>query len=388
MTPPFCGPPRSGHWPPFRGGAGRPPWWPDDEPWPPAGPPGTGAWRRIRRHFFRRAVVFLAAVVVLTAGVSTLVQWGVASLLGLPGRAGGAGGAAVLLAVFVVVLVGAIGAARAFRRIAAPVGDLMAALAQVADGDYATRVRERGPQEARTLTRAFNAMAERLERQNERRRNLLMDISHELRTPLAVLQGNLEGLLDGVYPRDDAHLSLILEETQVLGRLVEDLRTLTLAESSELRLARTPTDLAVVVRDAIASFQRQAHAAGVTLAVMAESGLPSAEVDPERIHQVLTNVLANALRYTPRGGTITMRCAPGETGQAVLSVEDTGSGIPADELPHVFDRFHKSQDSRGTGLGLAIAGSLVKAHGGEISAESAPGQGTRIRLTLPLHPDS
>ncbi len=387
MRVPFCGPPRSGHWPPLKGA--RPPWWPDDESWPPAGPPGTGAWHRTRRHFLRRAAVFLAAVVVLTAGVSTLVQWGVASLLGLPGGGGGAGVApAVLLGVLAVVLLGALGAARAFRRMAAPVGDLMAALARVTDGDYTTRVQERGPQEGRTLIRAFNIMADRLERQDERRRNLLMDISHELRTPLAVLQGNLEGLLDGVYPRDDGHLSLILEETQVLARLVEDLRTLTLAESLDLRLARTPTDLAAVARDAIASFQGQADAAGVTLTLTAEPGLPSADVDPERIHQVLTNLLVNALRYTPRGGAITVRCAPGEPGQAVLSVEDTGSGIPADALPHIFDRFHKSADSRGTGLGLAIARSLVRAHGGEISAHSAPGEGTTIRVTLPLYPPS
>jgi signal transduction histidine kinase len=263
---------------------------------------------------------------------------------------------------------------------------LLAALGRVADGDYAARVRERGPQATRTLVRAFNAMAERLGRQEEHRRSLLTDISHELRTPLAVLQGTLEGMLDGVYPRDEAHLSVVLEEARVLTRLTEDLRTLALAESLALGLATTPADLADLARDAIASFRAQAEAAGVTLLLAAEPGLPSADVDPERIRQVLNNLLSNAVRYTPQGGTVRVRCAAGEEGRLVLSVEDTGAGIPAEELPHIFDRFHKSKDSRGTGLGLAIARSLVRAHGGEIAAHSVLGEGTTIRVVLPARP--
>jgi signal transduction histidine kinase len=268
----------------------------------------------------------------------------------------------------------------------APVGDVMAALARIADGDYATRTPERGPHEVRTLTRALNAMAERLERHEEQRRSLLMDISHELRTPLAVLQGNLEGMLDGVYPRDDAHLSLILEEAHVLARLIEDLRMLSLAESLGLELTRTPTDLAEMAKDATASFQGQAEAAGVTLRFDAGPDLPLAEIDPARIRQVLNNLLSNALRYTPAGGTVHVRCSARDHEQVVVLVEDTGTGIPAEALPHVFDRFYKSRDSRGAGLGLAIAKSLVVAHGGEISADSGPGKGTTIRFTLPLRP--
>lgn len=376
-----CGHPR---WPPFRG---RPPWWPEDEPWPPAGPSGTQAWQRMRRHFLRRAVLFLAAVVTLTVGLSALLLWAAASLLGfLRVPSGGTGlGPAALVIVLMLVLVGVGFAARAFRRMAAPVGDLMAALGRVADGNYSMRIRERGPREARTLTRAFNAMAERLQQQEEQRRSLLMDISHELRTPLTVLQGNLEGMLDGVYPRDDPHLSSILEETQVLARLIEDLHTLAVAESLGLKLAKAPTDLAEIAREAIASFQAQAEAAGVTLRLEADPGLPPAEVDPERIRQVLNNLVSNALRYTPAGGTVRVRCSAGGADQVVLSVEDTGPGIPAEDLPRVFDRFYKSKDSRGTGLGLAIVRSLVRAHGGEISASSTPGDGTSIRFTLPLH---
>ncbi len=377
-----CGPP---HWPPFRG---RPPWWPEGDPWPPPELAGPRAWRRMRQHFFRRALFFFVAVGILAAALSTVFLWGVASLLGIlrvpPGLAGfGQAAIAALLALVVAV---ALFAARGFRRMAAPIGEVMTALERVAGGDYSARVRERGPREAQTLTHAFNAMAERLERQDDQRRGLLMEVSHELRTPLAVLQGNLEGMLDGVYPRDDAHLSSILEETQVLGRVIEDLRMLTLAEGLELRLTRTPTDLAELAREVLASFQAQADAAGVTLLLAAEPAPPPAEVDPERIRQVLSNLLSNALRYTPRGGEVRVRLAAGETGPVAVSVEDSGSGIPPEDLPYVFDRFYKSKDSRGTGLGLAIARSLVRAHGGEISAHSVLGQGTAIRFTLPLGP--
>lgn len=379
MTPERCGPPR---WPPFRG---RPPWWPENEPWPPAGASGPEAWGRMRAHFLRRAVVFFAAAVLLATALSTLVLWGVAGLFGvLRVPHGWVGLGPVVFTVLVaLVLLGAAVATRGFRRMASPVGDLMVALGRVAGGDYSARVRERGPREAWALTRAFNTMAERLQRQDAQRRGLLMDISHELRTPLAVLQGNLEGMLDGVYPRDDTHLTSVLEETQVLARVIEDLRTLTLAEGLELRLARTPTDLPDVARDVLASFQPEADAAGVTLRLAVEPG-PPADVDPERIRQVLNNLLSNALRYTPRGGTIQVRCSAGDAGRAVLSVEDSGTGIPPEDLPFIFDRFYKSKDSRGTGLGLAIARGLVRAHGGEISAYSTPGQGTTIRFTLPL----
>jgi signal transduction histidine kinase len=337
-------------------------------------------------HFLRRAAAFFGAIVVLATALSTLVLWGVAGLLGvLRVPHGWVGvGPVVFTVLAALVLVGAAIATRGFRKMAAPVGDLMAALGRVAGGDYTARVRERGPREAWGLTRAFNTMAERLQRQDAQRRGLLMDISHELRTPLAVLQGNLEGMLDGVYPRDDAHLTSVLEETQVLARVIEDLRTLTLAEGLELQLTRTPTDLPDLAREVLASFQAQADAAGVTLLLAVEPGPPPADADPERIRQVLNNLLSNALRYTPRGGTVRVRCGAGDAGQAVVSVEDTGTGIPPEDLPYIFDRFYKSKDSRGTGLGLAIARGLVRAHGGEISAQSIPGHGTTIRFTLPL----
>ncbi len=156
----------------------------------------------------------------------------------------------------------------------------------------------------RSLVRAFNGMAARLQLTEEQRRDLMADITHELRTPLTVIQGNLEGILDGVYSPDEAHLKSILEETQILSRLVDDLRTLALAESGALQLKKEPTDLAVLIGETVSAFRTQADAAGVRLDIQAESGDDLLNLDPERIRQVLSNLIANALRYTPRDGSI------------------------------------------------------------------------------------
>jgi signal transduction histidine kinase len=377
----------------------RPPWWPPDEAWPPAGPPGRNMWRAWRRHNWRRTgwhmpfrwrftalVVFL---LLFALGGCALVAGLIASAIGLlrfPGSdiifSRGVGFTALVIGVAGVLLTG-----RALRRLAISVDDLMEAAERVAAGDYAARVSEQGPRELRALARTFNAMAARLEETAQQRRNLLADVTHELRTPLTVIQGNLEGLLDGIYPSDEAHLASILDETQVLARLIDDLRTLALAESGALRLQKELTDPNVLLNETAASFRAQSEAAGVRLTVSlnGEAELPLVELDPARIHEVLTNLISNALRYTPAGGEVCVRgWADGERGQLGVSVSDTGPGIAADVLPHIFDRFYKSADSRGMGLGLAIAKNLVAAHGGEISAQSAPGQGTTIQFTLPL----
>lgn len=385
MTPNCPGPPV-----PWRRGAhrgSRPPWWPEDEPWPPRGRPATEAWRRMRGRFLRRAVVFFAAVVVLTSVLSSFVEWGTRGWLHAAGRGAPGGWApgihALVTAAVLFVLVMAFAGPRGWRRLTGPLDDVMAALGRAADGDFSARVPDRGSLEGRTLARSFNAMAERLQRQEEQRRNLLTDISHELRTPLAVLQGTLEGMLDGVYPRDNEHLSVGLEETQMLARLIEDLRTLATAESAGLRLTKAPTDLGALANDVVAAFGSEAAAAGVTVSLEAPPALPSVDVDAERIRQVLTNLIGNALRYTPRGGAVRVRCDVAGADHVGLTVEDTGTGIPPEDLPHVFDRFYKSKDSRGTGLGLAIAKSLVQAHGGDIDVRSEPGRGTSFRIVLP-----
>jgi two-component system OmpR family sensor kinase/two-component system sensor histidine kinase BaeS len=360
----------------------RPPWWPTDEPWPPAAPP----WRAARGRFFRRMGCLFGLFFFLSVAVCALLFWLIGAALGfvtVPASAF----PWVQPVGFVALVIGAgalVFAGRALRRTAVPIGDMMDAARRVADGDYSARVRERGPREVRSLARAFNSMAQRLQTTDEQRRNLLADVTHELRTPLTVIQGNLEGLIDGVYPADEAHLKSILDETRILSRLIDDLRTLALAESGALVLQKEPTDFAMLVAETVSSFQGQADAASVALSAECAPDLPLLDVDPARMREVLANLIANALRYTPHGGEIRVRCSLGKGGkQVVVAVEDTGAGIAADELPHIFDRFYRARDSRGMGLGLAIAKNLVTAHGGEIHAESEPGQGTTIHFSLP-----
>jgi two-component system OmpR family sensor kinase/two-component system sensor histidine kinase BaeS len=226
-------------------------------------------------------------------------------------------------------------------------------------------------------------MTSRLEAGEEQRRRLLADVSHELRTPLSVVQGNLEALVDGVHPADEAHLVAILDETKVLSRLVEDLRTLSLAESGALTLHREAIDVGVLVREMVDSFGSQAEPAGVKIDAQVPSGLPQVDADPVRAREILTNLIANALRYTPRGGRVSVEARATDASVAI-EVRDTGAGIAPDHIGRIFDRFYKSAESRGAGLGLAIAKQLVEAHGGEISATSVPGEGTDIRFTLPV----
>ena len=355
----------------------RPLWWPENEPWPPH-------MRSPRPRFFRRMgclfVLFNMFSFFVLAGIIALVARGL-GLVNFPFHPGQwliPIGVGVFL--FLMLVVGLAG--MGMRWLIVPLDDLLKAADRVGQGDYSVRVQEKGPREVRSLARAFNNMASRLHITDEQRRELLADVTHELRTPLTVVQGNLEGMLDGVYPADEANLRSLLEETNILSRLVEDLRTLALAESGALQLTKEPSDLSMLIRDTLAAFQAQADAAGVTLVAEASSDLPWLDLDPGRIRQVLSNLVANALRYTPAGGGIHVRYRQAE-GKALLDVQDSGPGISADELPHVFERFYKSTDSGGMGLGLAIARHLVEAHGGTIRAESAPGAGTTIRINLP-----
>jgi signal transduction histidine kinase len=256
---------------------------------------------------------------------------------------------------------------------------------RVAEGDYSVRVEEKGPPEIYSLVRGFNSMAERLQSSDQQRRSMLADISHELRTPITVIQGNVEGILDGLYPADEAHLQSIIEETQMLSRLVDDLRTLALAESGTLQLKREPTNLAELIRDAVSGFEAQTKEKDIHIAMSLEN-VEDANVDPQRIREVLTNLLSNALRYTPRGGHVSVRLSESGSDPAsnvMISVEDSGPGIESTVLPHVFSRFYKSSDSGGMGLGLSIAKYLVEAHNGKIWAESEAGKGATISLTIP-----
>ncbi len=335
------------------------------------------ASRAMRGRFFMGIAVLIALTFGLSCAIFTLAVSFVTDWLGAKTSLSPA---MILAGAF--VLTGIFTFARAFRRLALPIGDLVAASSRIADGDYSTRVAERGSREVRSLARAFNSMAERLEMSDQTRRAMLADVTHELRTPLTVIQGNLEGLLDDVYPRDDAHLQPILDETRVLSRLIDDLRTLALAESGALQLQKEPIDLGLLIGETVASFQMQADAAGVALNTDLAANVPTPNLDPARIRQVLENLIANALRYTPSGGKVSVQLAMGSEQSVIVNVSDTGRGIAPDELPHIFDRFYKSRDSRGTGLGLAIAKNLIEAHGGEISAQSELGKGTTISFTL------
>jgi two-component system, OmpR family, sensor histidine kinase BaeS len=367
------GPGGHGHGPPWRGGPpwgnGKPPWWPEDEDWPPRGPE---AWRGMRRHFARKFVfvlaVFLAAIVGLSALIGSFMF-----------RGGHRGPFFPFGIVVVLVVVGLV--VRAGRRFASPVVDVMEAADRVAAGDYDTRVEERGPREVQRLGRSFNAMTERLGSNEARRRQLLADVAHELRTPLSVIQANLEALIDGLYPIDDAHLRSVLEETKVMSRLLDDLQTLSTAEAGVLTLHREPTDPRQLIDAAVNAFTAQAEEAGVRLERRGADTPSELDVDRLRMGEVLSNLLSNALRHTPSGGTIVVQAHDTQDG-VEFSIADTGTGIAAEHLPHVFDRFSRAPDSPGAGLGLTIAKTLVEAHGGGIRAESSP-EGTTMCVSLP-----
>jgi two-component system OmpR family sensor kinase/two-component system sensor histidine kinase BaeS len=263
-----------------------------------------------------------------------------------------------------------------------PLTDVVSAAGRVASGDYSVRINEHGPRSLRTVARAFNNMTAQLKAQDEQRRHLMADIAHELRTPLTVMQGQLEGLVDGVYARDDTRLNDVLGQARLLGRLVEDLRTLANAERGTLALKKEPTDLGALVDDAAAAFAVEAAAKHVTIRVADHEELPLVDLDPLRIREVLTNLLSNALRHSADGAAVTINIESRRDTIAV-SVRDTGAGIPPDVLPRIFDRFYKGPASTGSGLGLTIARNFVEAHGGQISAESRVGEGTVITFTLP-----
>jgi signal transduction histidine kinase len=302
-----------------------------------------------------------------------------------------AGGAHPVMAIAGVLAVGvaafAVLFAGAMRRVALPVGDVIAAAERAGEGDLSARAREAGPPFVRRVARAFNAMIARLETDDARRRDMLADVAHELRTPLSVMQGRLEGIVDGLYAADATAIQELLDDTRLLARLVEDLRALADAEDGALALRREPTDLIALVEDTIGSFRAGAAARGVRLSTAAADDLPMAAIDPIRIREVLINVVTNALQHTPDGGqvSIALSCSrEGDRDVARLVVRDTGPGIAADELPRIFDRFSRGAGSRGSGLGLAIARAFVEAHGGTIAAASAPGEGTTMTITLPV----
>ncbi len=284
------------------------------------------------------------------------------------------------------------------RQITLPLRALSSAARRIAAGDLTQRVPVKSRDEIGQLATAFNSMAESLGRNEQLRRNMVADIAHELRTPLAVIHGNLEAMLDGVIEPSQQNIASIHEESLVLQRLITDLRELSLAEAGQLQLQRTPTDLSEVLEKAAATYRPVAQEKEVTVQMQAAEGLPLVSIDPQRITQVIGNLISNALRHTGSGGEVTVgvQAADGAnehgilTGKSVMvSVIDNGVGIPAEELPFVFERFYRADKSRaratgGSGLGLAIVKQLVEAHGGRVWAESEVGVGSKFSFTLPV----
>jgi two-component system, OmpR family, sensor histidine kinase BaeS len=345
----------------------RPAWWPEGEPFPP------GRWGRRGPPPFVRWIgcLFLAALV-----VAALVGGVVGAFIGRLGLL-----PVIVLAVLFVLIIGA-AVTGGMRRMTRPMDSLIDAAGRIEAGDYSAQVPQQGPPELRSVARAFNAMSARLKTTDQQRRSFLADVAHELRSPLSVIRGQAEAIADGLYPGDAAHLAPILDATQTLDRLVEDLRTLVLTDAGNLVLHKEPTDLGALASDAVESFKTQAEAADVKLSADVADDLPSVEVDPARIRSVLGNLLSNAVRHTPSGGSV--RVGVSASGDRVaITLADTGEGIPPELLPRVFERFVKGANSTGSGLGLAIAHDIVTAHDGTLEIESEPGSGTRLRLSLP-----
>jgi signal transduction histidine kinase len=281
-----------------------------------------------------------------------------------------------------------------FRSITRPIDQLTIAAQSLAHGNLSTRVQvdnhpaRLGTDEISDLGSAFNMMADNLEQAEQLRRDLTADVAHELRTPLSVIRANLEAMIDGVYPADTDHIHTTLDQVNLLSRLIEDLRTLALAEAGQLQLVKRPADVAKLISSSLASFETQAQAQQIDLRFNVQPNLPAIEIDPDRLQQAIAILIANALRYTPAHGSIAVN-AQHANDRLQIEVIDTGAGIPPEDLPHVFERFYRADKSRsraggGSGLGLAIAKSIIEAHAGTIEAQSELGHGTTMKVQLPF----
>jgi two-component system sensor histidine kinase BaeS len=273
------------------------------------------------------------------------------------------------------------------RRITRPMERIISVTRAMGRGERAARVGAvAAPGELRELATAFDQMADARDRQDQLRRDLVADVAHELRTPVAVLQAGHEALLDGITEPTPDQLASLRDEVLRLARMVGDLQTLAAADAAALHLTRRPCDLASIAAAAADSLAGRFEAAGITL--QRRLTAVGIDADPRWLHQVITNLLTNALKFTPAGGRVTIAAGPaGPKGAgAVLTVTDTGTGIPADELPRIFDRFWRGRQAAqlsGSGIGLAVAAELARAHDGRLTARSELGHGTEMALTLP-----
>ena len=274
------------------------------------------------------------------------------------------------------------------RRISSPIGVLAKVARRLGRGDLSQRVQFKGKGEVGVLAQAFNSMAADLEHAEQLRRNLVADVAHELRTPLSNIRGYLEAIRDRVVKPNAATIQSLNEETALLSRLVDELQELSLAEAGELKLVYQAEDIAKLVKQAVTSWQPKVAAKEILLSLDLPDNLPLVNIDRQRVNQVLHNLLENAVAHTRKGGTINV-AAMAQGDRVEISVADTGEGIPAEDLPNIFERFYRVDKSRaratgGSGLGLTIAKRLVEAHGGKITVQSELGKGSRFSFTLPI----
>jgi len=286
-----------------------------------------------------------------------------------------ASGIALLLSAFLI------------SQVLSPLRLLSRATERIAHGDLTQRVTLKARDEFGQLGSSFNRMIDNLRRSETIRQTMTADIAHELRTPVTIIQGNLEAILDGVYQPTPETIAPIYEETLHLGRLIDDLRDLALAEAGELRLNKEPTDLVALVNQ-VTEMVSSSLEWGPKLHVKVDHSLPKVTLDPKRIRQVMANILSNAVRHTPTTGEIWVEVSR-KGGELELRVTDSGPGIPPEDLPHLFERFYRGDQARsrsggGSGLGLAIAKQWVEAHGGRIWAENSEQTGARFVVRLPL----
>ncbi len=302
------------------------------------------------------------------------------------GRHGQAHNPLLLLILLVATVAVGIVATRFTRRLER----LRRAVDEVHLRDLTTRVSMNGHDAVSELAESFNRMAARLEDQEKVRRQFFADLSHEIRHPIAIMLGRLESIQDGVIPLTEQQILHLHDMVLGLKRLVTDMNDLALADVGQLSLHRQPVDMRDLFAQIHANLQPVAEHGGLEFTATVPKALPLVSADPDRLRQVLTNLVTNAFQQTPSGGRVSLTCQT-TSHDMTLAVSDNGTGIDPDDLPHLFERFYRADKSRsrtqgGSGLGLSIVRSMVDLHGGSIEAQSTPGQGSRFLITLPLAP--
>lgn len=338
-----------------------------------------------RNRFIPFAIFFIITVILFVGGIAALLYFFFSEYTGIRNiwiLVCGAPVVLIALAIFTIF--------NLYTRYGRPLENLFDTINKVEEGDLSARVEEKTSDMFSDLFKRFNKMVGELERAAQQRRNLTADIAHELRTPLHIIQGNLEGVIDGVYQPTPEHINNTLDETRLLTRLVNDLQTLSLAETGQLPLHPTLFLLADLIADLTSSFSSQASSLGIDLQTHIGDANGQVTADYDRLNQVLSNLISNALRHTPQGGKISIATESIEGNanyQLRITIRDTGSGISPSDLPFIFDRFWRGDRSRSgrthSGLGLAIAKQLIHAHGGTIEAQSEFGTGTSFIIELP-----